>query len=215
MKWSASVWLAICLLHFVGAALESSSTLLESHKLDERIDKLKWKGRKYLTQKKYKYAAKYYSAVLQLIEGIGGQESEELRRKCCLTLAECELQEGQFYCTIARCSEVIEEAPIDTKILTTDKLPVNTGSMNDTTSSTGYNSTETDNKIDKLRASLAKAFYRRGISLNRLEKPQLAILDLQKAKEMLPSDNKIINAIDLTRKSISTQGSSHRLDGTR
>ena len=141
-----------------------------------------------------------------MIEGIGGQESEELRRKCCLTLAECELQEGQFYCTIARCSEVIEEAPIDTKVLTTDKIVEEIGSTNDTTTTTGDNNTESDNKVDKLRASLAKAFYRRGISLNRLEKPQLAILDLQKAKEMLPSDNKILNAIDLTRKSIATQG---------
>jgi len=151
-----------------------------------------------------------------LIEGIGGQESEELRRRCCLTLAECELQEGQFYCTIARCSEVIEEAPLDAKSLYTDRLLDEVKSINDTVGSTTYNQTEIYNKTDKLRASLAKAFYRRGISLNRLEKPQLAILDLQKAKEMLPSNNKIINAIDLTRQSISTQGIIHFLhDYTR
>ena len=59
--------LALGLLELASCMVGSTSTLVDHYKLDERIDKLKWKARKYLTQKKYKYAAKYYSAVLQVL----------------------------------------------------------------------------------------------------------------------------------------------------
>ena len=75
-----------------------------SEKLLERGQALRNAGKKYLISKQYETAAFCYSAALQVMEGIGGYESGELRRKCGLLLAECEIKNCNYYSAIARCS---------------------------------------------------------------------------------------------------------------
>ena len=84
----------------------------EDLRSESNVQLLRSTGHYYLRLKDYKGAAKYYSAILQLYEGIGGSESRDVRRRCCLTLAECEIKMGNFMHAISLCSEVIEEASL-------------------------------------------------------------------------------------------------------
>jgi len=90
---------------------KSISISIYDNDIDIKSEKLRGKGRVSLSRKEYESAASFYSAAIQVIEGIGGEKSAELRRRCCLTLAECDLKTGNHLQAIARCSEVIEEAP--------------------------------------------------------------------------------------------------------
>ena len=90
---------------------KSISISIYDNDIDIKSEKLRGKGRVSLSRKEYESAASFYSAAIQVIEGVGGEKSAELRRRCCLTLAECDLKTGNHLQAIARCSEVIEEAP--------------------------------------------------------------------------------------------------------
>ena len=90
----------------------------EDLRSESNVQLLRSTGHYYLRLKDYKGAAKYYSAILQLYEGIGGSESRDVRRRCCLTLAECEIKMGNFMHAISLCSEVIEEANLTVEITT-------------------------------------------------------------------------------------------------
>lgn len=68
-------------------------------------------GKVHLNSKDYKRAAQYYSAVIQTIEGHNGNLYADLRRRCLLTLAECEIRNGNLFHAIARCSEILNECP--------------------------------------------------------------------------------------------------------
>ena len=136
------------------------SISINHNDIDIKSEKLRGKGRISLSRKEYDSASYYYSAALQLIEGIGGEKSAELRRRCCLTLAECDIKLGNHLQAIARCSEVIEEAP-------------------DINNNDNNNDDNNDKiKYEKLKQALGKAYFRRGLSLQSLEKPQLALIGI-------------------------------------
>ena len=96
-------------MDFTGLSSASSDTLVRDQ--IKQAETLRNIGKRYLSTRQYNKAATCYAAVLQVIEGVGGTESGELRRRCCLTLAECEIKTGNLYAAIARCTEVIEECP--------------------------------------------------------------------------------------------------------
>ena len=129
----------------------------------KQVNSLREGGKFFLQSKDYKRASLYYSAIMQIIEGIGGVESLELRRRCALTLAECEIKLGNLQRAVARCSEVIDEA------------------------------TEPENWDDidpNVALSVGKAFYKRGISMKRLNKPHFAWLDFEKCLMYNPNNEK-------------------------
>ena len=166
-----------------GRSLDFSSRNIhfdESPQFNEVVvaESLRNIGRSYLSTKQYGKAASCYAAVLQVMEGVGGTESGELRRRCGLTLAECEIKSGNLYAAIARCSEVIDECP----------------SIDD-----GDSMDEEEEKFDerrKLRQVLGQAYYRRGVALSRLDEPDLALLDVQEASKQIPDDFKILQRLE-------------------
>ena len=61
------------------------------------INILRGKGKSYLLAKNFRKASQYYSAILQIIEKDKHNTiSDSLRRRCALTLAECEIQTGNW-----------------------------------------------------------------------------------------------------------------------
>ena len=154
-------------------------------------------GKSYLSAKQYSSAAQCYAAVLQVMEGVGGNESGELRRRCTLTLAECEIKSGNLYAAIARCSEVIEECPEFDDIEPVGEEEEETVSNHD---------------VNSLRHALGQAYYRRGVSLSRLDEPELALLDLQEALKKIPDDIKILQRIETAESIILGQNSSNQLN---
>jgi tetratricopeptide (TPR) repeat protein len=169
-------------MDFESSNVPSSSALLCDQ--IKHAESLRNIGRSFLSTKQYSKAASCYAAVLQVIEGVGGSESGDLRRRCGLTLAECEIKVGNLYAAIARCSEVIDECPAitdldcDAKCENMDKL------------------SENEMEEKKLRQALGQAYYRRGVALSRLEEPDLALLDLQQALKKIPDDVKILQRLE-------------------
>ena len=157
----------------------------ESSQLNQVVvaESLRNIGRSYLSTKQYGKAASCYAAVLQVMEGVGGTESGELRRRCGLTLAECEIKSGNLYAAIARCSEVIEECPSldDEDTMDEESSKIKEGNF--------------DEK-NKLRQVLGQAYYRRGVALSRLDEPDLALLDVQEASKQIPDDFKILQRLE-------------------
>ena len=172
-------------MDFTGLSAASSDTLVRDQ--IKQAETLRNIGKRYLSTKQYNKAATCYAAVLQVIEGVGGTESGELRRRCCLTLAECEIKTGNLYAAIARCTEVIDECP---EIATVD-LEIDNEDTEATLDEESYIS---DDHI--LRQVLGQAFYRRGVALSRLEEPDLALLDLQEASKQIPNDLKILERLE-------------------
>jgi tetratricopeptide (TPR) repeat protein len=176
-----------------GSVIDFSPTYMDSKTIEpmKQAESLRGIGKTYLSTKQYSQAASCYAAILQVLEGVGGVESGELRRRCGLTLAECEIKAGNLYSAIARCSEVIEECP--------DVL--------DEEGQSEGNSGQSS-EISKLRQILGQAFYRRGVALSRLEEPHLALLDLQEASKKIPNDMKIIQRIEISESIIMNYNSS-------
>lgn len=142
------------------------------------INILRDRGKSCLTTKNFRKAAQYYSAILQIIEkDKQNEKSDSLRRRCALTLAECEIQSGNWHHAIARCSEIIDEY------------------------STNFNSNNDELNIDSksslndLREALGKAFYRRGVSLLNLNKTVLAYLDFNVSMEYIPDNQNVYDKI--------------------
>jgi len=147
---------------------------------DERVCNLRGKGREYLSRKDYNNAARCYAAVLQIIEGIGGVESGVLRRRCCLTLAECEIKVGQLERAVSLCSEVIEE--VSTKLSSSSFS--NSNNVNNINANVNRDEIEATadkekEKEEDMRQAMGKAHFRRGVSLSRLGHHKVALLDLQ------------------------------------
>lgn len=114
-----------------------------------------------------------------LVEGVKGTRATEIRRRCGLTLAECEMKLGKYPRAVARCSEVIEEAAVEVH----DFDPTNNKSKNNT------------KRSKSLLRSLALAHYRRAICLKQLNKLSLAMIDLRAALKYQPDDNNILEEI--------------------
>lgn len=176
----------------------------------EKINQLREIGKDALKMKRFDDAIQYYSAILNLLEGISGDEAVDLRRRCGLTLAECELKTGNFYQAVARCSEVIDEASnfLQENIIEVEsrsenpykyerKTLTNTTANFPTTEvgSSKLSSKKMASKVDKeqqlLRKSLSAAYFRRAKSLKSLNKKEFACLDLNTAKFFQPQDEKI------------------------
>lgn len=172
-------------MDFTGLSSASSDTLVRDQ--IKQAETLRNIGKRYLSTRQYNKAATCYAAVLQVIEGVGGTESGELRRRCCLTLAECEIKTGNLYAAIARCTEVIEECP---EVATVDLELDN----EDDKANLDAENHLSDDHI--LRQVLGQAFYRRGVALSRLEEPDLALLDLQEASKQIPNDLKILERLE-------------------
>jgi hypothetical protein len=68
-------------------------------------------GDRFYYNRKHKNALFYYSAVMQLLEGTVGEADIRTRRRCELQAADCEMHLGHHLQAIARCSEVINDAP--------------------------------------------------------------------------------------------------------
>lgn len=161
--------------------LESEVVAKPEVQVEKQVSVLRMKGRQFLAKKDFSKAAYCYAGILQLNEGKGGKEAGVLRRRCSLTLAECEIKVGQLEQAISLCSEVIDEASI--------KLEV---------SRKGPNGSEEESKEaeeKELQEALGKAYYRRGVSLMRMNLMELAMLDLQAAHLSLPEDETILDRI--------------------
>lgn len=148
-----------------------------SRKNHKQIKLLRDRGKGLLSVRSYEKASDYYAAVLQIVEGVGGPETVEIRRRCFLTLADCEIKLSRYNEAIARCTELIDESPSVLVEGSNEKINSN------------------------LQESLGKAFYRRGIALMHLNKSTLALLDFKSAKVHIPTDIKIedkINSIKMS-----------------
>jgi tetratricopeptide (TPR) repeat protein len=167
-----------------GSVIDFSPPYIDPNTVEplKQAESLRCIGKTYLSTKQYSQAALCYAAILQVLEGVGGIESGELRKRCGLTLAECEIKAGNFYSAIARCSEVIEECPE-----ITDEEGQSEGNISESS------------EITKLRQVLGQAFYRRGVALSRLGEHLLALLDLQEASKKIPNDMKIIQRIEISQ----------------
>jgi tetratricopeptide (TPR) repeat protein len=155
-------------------SLSNSDIHSLSPSIESEVQQLRSKGMNFLAKKKYKTAAKYYAATLQLMQGLSGEETGSLRRRCLLTLAECEMKSGKLHHAIISCTEIIDESP-DIK-----SLGLGEPTSNSTASS-----------IENLRQALGKAYYKRGLSLEKLNRTDLAIQDYEMAASLLPHDRKI------------------------
>lgn len=125
-----------------------------------RIESLRKQGKELLFQKSYAKAYRYYAAVLQLAEGFGDIKHRDIRKRCILTLADCDMKAGRLHEAVARCTDFIEEF---SPRLAKENITDNSESFG----------------VDNV--SLAKALYRRGVSLVRLGRTDLALFDLRAA----------------------------------
>lgn len=154
---------AFILLHAVEANTVTKAAPIFSltDALKQQIAVLKDHGKTLLNdQKKFNEAAQCYSAILQLVEGAAGDDAYEMRRRCGLNLAFCDIKEGNYKAAVARCSEVIDE------------------SMNYLLSPPEESSVLFDRQ---LKESLATAHERRAAALKNLKKVDFAEIDLKKA----------------------------------
>ncbi len=161
----------------------------EKASVDAKIDIIRMKARKFLGKQDYNKAANCYAGILQLNEGKGGFKAGELRRRCCLTLAECEIKVGKLEHAISLCTEVIDEMSAYL-----DKINQNTTGSSIPSESSENDSEKQLNEIE-LKEYLGKAYYRRGVSLARLDHYDIAMLDLQEAHLLSPEDEVILDRI--------------------
>lgn len=130
-------------------------------------------GKDHLNSKNYRCAGQCFSASLQLIERITGDEAVNMRKNCGLSLAHCEFSSNHYRKAIARLSEVINE--ISTRNYTCSE--------------------NSDAALMDISETIGNAFYKRAHAFEAIDKPQLALLDLETCKEYLPDDVEIYKAI--------------------
>jgi tetratricopeptide (TPR) repeat protein len=143
-----------------------------------KITKLNDFGKHCLVKKQYHNAQWYFTAILSLTDGLKGQKGSNIRRKCGLSLAECELKTGRYQRAIARCTDVIVEASNDVE-----------------ESFLQSNLSKIPAAKKSLLRSLALAHFKRAVALKYLEKPQLSMIDLKEALDYQPDDSNILEEI--------------------
>ncbi len=163
--------------HILSVPISAKRSLI-TEDVHQRITQLKEHGKTLLNQKHYQRAINYYSGMIFLVEGIKGSRATEIRQRCGLTLAECEMKLGRYSRAVARCSEVIEEASSEVDDLSAKKK-----------------SPLLVKRSKSLLRSLALAHYRRAICLKHLRKLSLAMIDLRLALKYQPDDNNILEEI--------------------
>jgi tetratricopeptide (TPR) repeat protein len=169
------IWFTFCCLTNSSVLNSGISHPLLSAETKEQIDILRSLGKQAQQQSNFDEAIQYYSAILQLVEGLSGVEAYEWRRRCGLTLAHYELKRGNFQSAIARCTEVIDES---SNYLST-KIPRKSKSS----SIKKQDQSSFEGNEQQLKESLQKAYQRRSQALKSLQKVKFAELDLLKAKE--------------------------------
>jgi hypothetical protein len=143
--------------------ITSNEPLHDTSYLDEQIHVLHQNGQAFISRKYYSQASQYYTAILQLLEENNNTTShvQELKVKCLTSLSFCDFKTNQFYHTIARCTDIIDD----------------------------FSSSDTNEK--QFLKLLGKAYYRRGLAFYLLGLPNLAISDMKSAQDILPDDGKI------------------------
>jgi tetratricopeptide (TPR) repeat protein len=157
------------------AASHSSKRNSLSGKIRNQIDILREKGHRNYSKRNYREAIDCYSAILQLVEGVSGDEAYELRRRCGLNLAYCCLKNSNYAEAVARCSEVIDES-------------------SNFVSEDGETPTLKRNEAVLLRQALATSYKRRGQALKLLGKDNLADIDFSFAKFYNSKTQKLRNS---------------------
>lgn len=161
----------------ISSSSAGSITKTSQLPVDDRILTLKSYGQEYISERKYKKASLYYSAILQLLEGIAGKEPDELRMKCSSILAFCNLKDGQYYDAIARCTEVIEQSLLS--------YPPKVHEIKSLSSSQQH--------------LLGITYYRRGLSFNNLGLPNLAVIDWKIAHLLIPNNPKVLSRMQFSK----------------
>lgn len=167
----------------------NNSTLLQSHvEIERDVHKLRSKGLEYLESRKYSMAWRCYAASLHVLAGHGSEELGKLRHRCALTLAECEIKLEKYEHAIITCSEVIDEAPD-----VNQTVPLSTES----------DSSDEEDDHSPIQI-LGKAYYKRGLALEKLKQMTLSLNDYEQAANLLPLNKKILYRRDTLRLSKSS-----------
>lgn len=148
---------------------------------EKLITDLRSLGKRYLSLRSYKEAAKCYLALLQLHEGLSGKHMAACRRRFGLTLAECHCRIGDTEEAIARFSDVVDELPV---FLETKE----------------DSSAIEEEELEALRLSMARALHLRGLSFKTLGLAKFAYLDISLAVVHNPADPKLFDELDILRR---------------
>lgn len=127
----------------------------------------------HLSKKDYIEASKCYTALLQLHEGLPGQEVASFRRRCGMTLAECHIKLGNTEEAIARYSDVIDESPV---FVDQDDC--------------------VDDENELLKSSVGTAFYRRAVAFQSLGLNKFSYFDLNLAIDHTPYNECFFRTLD-------------------
>ena len=106
------VWILIIDLVYMTYGLTNVRKVLSpvNRLTQKKIGCLRENGKFCLEKKNYSSASKYFSAILTLTEGMKGLRATEIRCRCGLILADCEIKSGKPRRAIARCTEVINDS---------------------------------------------------------------------------------------------------------
>ena len=165
---------------------DSQATTENTISLADRIQKLEDRGTHMLSLKRYKQAGYCYGAILQLLEGLGGNDISKLRQHSAVWLSECEIRCGNLHEAIARCSEVIESyisvldddvKDIDTHNRDIKNYQIMKHAKFSKTQQLQFEKNWINDKILSSKAAMSKALFMRGTTFKLLNKPFLAILD--------------------------------------
>ena len=165
-----------CLVFDVSTSMHISAkrNLLTSQMM-KKVTKLNEHGKSSMKLNQYNNALWYYSGIMSSLEGITGFKATQIRRRCGLSLADCEIKRNCFKRAIARCSEVIlditNDFPDDSQL-----------------------SSKSFSKKSLLR-TLALAHYKRAVALKLLELNHFSIIDLRDALKYQPDDSHILEEI--------------------
>lgn len=128
-----------------------------------------------LRRKEYSKASDFYSASLQLTEGIPSEKIQQDRLALYLTLSKCEFLKGNYNMTVALITRLLDEAP---------SIPVETFSLCD------------DSYLKTLHSTLSISFLRRSEALFYLGFPNEAQCDFERFLELNSSLPEYKDSID-------------------
>lgn len=192
--WASSILttaLFWCVVLFTSSRQSSGIAVLEKpttplNKRWKAITQLRNVGRLNLQTHQHQQASLCYSAILQLVEGAHEPRYIDVRRRCGVLLGRCEEILGNTYHAIARCSEVINEAPEITPAHNPCNLYAST-SLEDNLSN--------ELSIGQAASDIGEAHYCRARCLRAINEPLLALTDLQESLKYLPDENAIYQDI--------------------
>lgn len=168
MKNLVGVLLLLALILAILSESSSSSLLPSSPQISAPpsfvLNVLRSRGQHLLVTKKYADAGLYYRLALDVIKkNPTVWKSNAMLSRCALTLAECELQSGQYGNAVLLCTDLIKNLEIKQK-------------------------QQADEQPDKV---IGKALMRRGRALNKLGYHRLALVDFEDYQQMFPEDSEI------------------------